>query len=184
MDPIRRSRAGDESAFAELFEQYKNLVYKTAYLMLGEPQEAEDALQEVFLRVHGSLHSFQPSKGAFTTWLYRITVNYCINQRRKRRLRFLPIAQVHPGQMPSQPSPENRLGEEDAVIRAMRGLSGKLRAVVVLRYYCDMSYDEIAQTLQVPLGTVKSRLNAALTALRAELEPSACVRLPDKEVVK
>lgn len=184
MDPIRRSQAGDERAFAELFDQYKNLVYKTAYLMLGEPQEAEDALQEVFLRVHSSLNSYRPSKGAFTTWLYRITVNYCINQTRKRRLWFLPIAQVHPGHMPSQPSPESRLDNEDAVARAMRGLSGKLRAVVVLRYYWDMPYGEIAQTLGIPLGTVKSRLNAALSALRAELEPSAPVCLADKEVVK
>jgi len=184
MDLIRRSQAGDERAFAELFERYKNLVYKTAYLMLGEPQEAEDALQEVFLRVHSSQSSFQPSKGAFTTWLHRITVNYCINQKRKRRLRFLSIAQVRPGQMPSQPSPESRLDPEDAVVRAMRGLSDKLRAVVVLRYYWDMSYGEIAQTLDVPLGTVKSRLNAALTALRVKLGASAPVRLSDKEVVE
>jgi RNA polymerase sigma-70 factor (ECF subfamily) len=184
MDLIRRSQAGDERAFAELFSQYKNLVYKTAYLMLGEPQEAEDALQEVFLRVHSSLNSYQPSKGAFTTWLYRITVNYCINQTRKRRLRFLPIAQVHPGYIPSQPSPESRLDNEDAVARAMCGLSAKLRAVVVLRYYWDMPYAEIAQTLGIPLGTVKSRLNAALSALRAELEPSVPVCLADKEVVK
>ncbi len=184
MDVIRRSQAGDERAFGELFEQYKNLVYKTAYLMLGEPQEAEDALQEIFLRVHSSLRSYQPSKGAFTTWLHRVTVNYCINQTRKRRLQYLPIVQVHPEQIPSQPSPEGRLGEEDAVARAMRGLGGKLRAVVVLRYYWDMSYGEIAQTLGIPLGTVKSRLNAALSALRVELAPSASVHLPDKEVVK
>ncbi|MFN2157159.1 MAG: RNA polymerase sigma factor [Anaerolineae bacterium] len=179
MDVIERSRAGEERAFAELFGQYKNLVFKTAYLMLGEPQEAEDALQEVFLRVHRSLRSYQPSKGAFTTWLHRITVNHCINRTRKRHLRFLPIAQVHPGDMPSQPSPGDRLDDEDAVARALRGLSAKLRAVVVLRYYWDMSYGEIAETLGIPLGTVKSRLNAALRALRAELEPSVSVRLSD-----
>jgi RNA polymerase sigma-70 factor (ECF subfamily) len=184
MDVIERSQAGDERAFGELFEQYKNLVYKTAYLMLGEPQEAEDTLQEVFLRVHRSLRSYHPSKGAFTTWLHRITVNYCINQTRKRRLRLLPIAQVHPGHMPSQPSPAQRLDDEDAVAGAIRGLSGKLRAVVVLRYYWDMTYGEMAETLGIPLGTVKSRLNAALNALREELAPSVPVRLSDKEVVK
>lgn len=184
MGIIERSQAGDERAFGELFEQYKNLVYKTAYLMLGEPQEAEDALQEVFLRVHRALRSYRPTRGAFTTWLHRITVNYCINQARKRRLRVLPIAQVHPGHMPSQPSPEHRVDDEDAVVRAMRGLSGKLRAVVVLRYYWDMSYGEIAETLGIPLGTVKSRLNAALYVLREELAPPVPLRLSDKEVVK
>jgi RNA polymerase sigma-70 factor (ECF subfamily) len=184
MDVIERSQAGDERAFAELFEQYKNLVFKTAYLMLDEPQEAEDALQEVFLRVHRSLRSYQPSKGAFTTWLHRITVNHCINRTRKRGLRFTPITQVHPGHMPRQPSPERRLDDEDAVARALRGLSVKLRAVVVLRYYWDMPYGEIAETLGIPLGTVKSRLNAALRALRTELEPSVSVRLADQEVVR
>lgn len=184
MDVIERSQGGDERAFGELFEQYKNLVYKTAYLMLGEPQEAEDALQEVFLRVHRSLGAYQPAKGAFTTWLHRITVNHCLNQTRKRRLRILPIAQVHPGRMPSQPSPAQGLDDKDAVAVAMRRLSGKLRAVVVLRYYWDMSYGEIAETLDIPLGTVKSRMNAALRALREELVPSVPVRLSDKEVVK
>jgi RNA polymerase sigma-70 factor (ECF subfamily) len=184
MDVIERSQAGDERAFAELFRQYKNLVYKTAYLMLDEPQEAEDALQEVFLRVHRSLGSYRPSKGAFTTWLHRITVNHCINRTRKRGLRFLRIAQVHPGDMLNQPSPEGRLDDKDAVVQAMRGLSVKLRAVVVLRYYWDMTYGEIAEALGIPLGTVKSRLNAALRALRMELEPLAPARLADQEVVK
>jgi RNA polymerase sigma-70 factor (ECF subfamily) len=180
MDLIERSQTGDENAFAELFEQYKNLVYKTAVLMLGEPQEAEDALQEVFLRVHRSLQSYQRSKGAFTTWLHRITVNHCINRGRKRRLRLLPMAWVDPAQMPVQPSPERQLSEDDAVARAMRGLTAKLRAVVVLRYYHDMPYAEIAQALDIPLGTVKSRLSAALAAMRGALaaEPAG---LADRE---
>jgi RNA polymerase sigma-70 factor (ECF subfamily) len=73
---------------------------------------------------------------------------------------------------------------EDAVAGAVRGLSEKLRAVVVLRYYWDMSYGEIAETLAIPLGTVKSRLNAALHDLREELAPSLPIRLSDTEVVK
>ena len=184
MDLITRSQAGDETAFAGLFAQYKNLVYKTAYLMLDEPQEAEDALQEVFLRVHRSLPSYQPAKGAFTTWLYRITVNHCINRRRGQRLRFLSLDQVRPAQLPRQPSPERAWGERDAVARAIRRLSDRLRAVVVLRYYADMSYAEIAQTLEIPLGTVKSRLHAALGALRADLEASAAAVRLDEEVVE
>ena len=138
----------------------------------------------MFLRVHRSLRSYEPAKGAFTTWLHRITVNYCISQTRKRSLKLLPFTQVLAGHMPSQPSPARRVDNEDAVARAMRGLSGKLRAVVVLRYYWDMTYGEVAETLGIPLGTVKSRLNAALDAMREELAPSAPVRLSDKEVVK
>lgn len=129
MELIRRSQAGDEQAFAALFHQYKNLVYKTAYLMLGDADDAEDVLQEVFVQVYKSLPTYQPSRGAFTTWLHRITVNRCLNWRRKRRL-FVPLDNVRiPG-----PPPEGRM-EEGPVWQAVGRLSGKLRAVVVLRYY-------------------------------------------------
>ena len=89
MQIILRAKSGDREAFAILFEQYKNLVYKTAYLMLGETTEAEDALQEVFVQVYRSLSGFDHQKAAFTTWLYRVTVNYCLNRRRKKH----PLAQ-------------------------------------------------------------------------------------------
>jgi RNA polymerase sigma-70 factor (ECF subfamily) len=184
MDLIRRSQAGDERAFAELFHQYKNLVYKTAILMLDEAEEADDALQEVFLQVHKSLGSYQPSKGAFTTWLHRVTVNHCLNRMRRRRWKFLSLTGIRPDQAPRQPSPEDRLRQEDTVSRAIQSLSGKLRAVVVLRYYWDMSYAEIANTLAIPLGTVKSRLNTALRSMRGEIQPSAAELFPDEEVVK
>ena len=169
---IRRSQAGDEDAFAELFHKYKNLVYKTAYLMLGSTEDAEDALQEIFVRVYRSLSTFQPSKGAFTTWLYRITVNHCLNQRRKRRLFTLPLDRVSPSIEHTSP-PESPLAEEETIQQALAQLSEKLRAVVILRYYHELSYAEIAQILDIPVGTVKSRLNSALRILRKELETAA-----------
>jgi len=179
MDLIRRSRTGDDRAFAALSHKYKNLVYKTAYLMLGDADEAEDVLQEVFVQVYKSLPTYQPSKGAFTTWLHRITVNCCLNWRRKRRF-FVPLDKVRI----SAPSPEGRM-EEEAVWQAVSRLSGKLRAVVVLRYYWGLPYAEIAHILDIPLGTVKSRLNLALRTLRKELEAGealAKTRLNQQEV--
>ncbi len=168
---IRRSQAGDEVAFAALFHEYKNLVYKTAYLMLGNADDAEDALQEVFIQVHRSLSTFQPSKGAFTTWLHRITVNHCLNRRRKRYLSVLPLDEVSPLSLTSHSSSfESRLAEEETVQQALGQLSEKQRAVVILCYYWDLSYAEMAQILDVPVGTVKSRLNLALRTLRKELE--------------
>jgi len=169
MDLIRRSQAGDEQAFAALFHKYKNLVYKTAYLMLGNADDAEDALQEVFVQVHRSLSTFQPSKGAFTTWLYRITINHCLNWRRKRRLPFLSLDEASTSLVNRLPSPEGRM-EEEAVWQTVSRLSEKLRAVVVLRYYWELSYAEMAQILDIPVGTVKSRLDLALKTLRKELE--------------
>ena len=168
---IRRSRAGDEEAFAELFHKYKSVVYETAYLMLGSAEDAEDALQEIFVRVYRYLSTFEPSKGAFTTWLYRITVNHCLDRQRKPRLLTLPLDRVSPALSTEHASsPESPLAEEETIQQALAQLSEKLRAVVILRYYQELSYAEIAQILDVPVGTVKSRLNSALKTLRKELQ--------------
>ncbi|MCR4406869.1 MAG: RNA polymerase sigma factor [Anaerolineae bacterium] len=182
MDLIRRCQAGDEEAFAALFHQYKNLVYKTAYLMLDSADEAEDALQEVFLQVHRSLPTFEPAKGAFTTWLYRITVNHCLNRRRKRRL-SASLERVSPALLVERPSFQGRVEDEEAVQQALGRLSQKLRVVIVLRYYLELSYAEIAQILNIPVGTVRSRLNLALKTLRRELGTVPCT-FPLKETAK
>ena len=188
---IRRYLAGDETAFAALFHQYNNLVFKTAYVLLGSKDEAEDALQEVFLNVHRSLASYQPTKGAFSTWLYRITVNHCLSWKRKRRFLFFSFDEGHAQhqhqrqrqrqrQYPSvelsmhhSVTHEEQVEVADQVLKAMSHLSPKLRAVVALRYYRDLSYAEIATILNVPIGTVKSRLCQAMETLRAVLESTA-----------
>ncbi len=169
MDLIHRCQTGDEEAFAALFHQYKNLVYKTAYLMLDSADEAEDALQEVFLQAHRSLSTFDPSKGAFTTWLHRVTVNHCLSRRRKRRLLITGLEKIPPLAQNEYPSPQDRSENEVAVQQALSRLTEKLRTVVILRYYLELSYAEIAQTLNIPVGTVKSRLSLALETLRKEL---------------
>jgi RNA polymerase sigma-70 factor, ECF subfamily len=179
LELIRRAQAGDMQAFASLFEQYKNLVYKTAYLVLDDRNEAEDALQEVFLLVHKSLFSFDPQRGAFTTWLYRVTMNYCLNHRHKRR--HPSLEDVSP--TPALDFPSAQLADEDAMWQATHSLSEKLQAVVILRYYWDLPYAEIAQVLDVPLGTVKSRLDLALKSLRKIIEEQE-VSAPQMEVCK
>lgn len=163
---ITRVQAGDLQAFSELFEAYKNLVYKTAFLVLNDSGEAEDALQEVFLQVHKSLASFNPQKGAFSTWLHRITLNHCLNQRKKRQ--HSSLEEISPPLSTHFPSAQ--LAEEDALFQATRLLSDKQKAVVILRYYWDLPYSEIAQILDIPLGTVKSRLDLALKTLRKIIE--------------
>jgi RNA polymerase sigma-70 factor (ECF subfamily) len=174
MDLIRRSQAGDKGAFSDLFHKYRNLVYKTAYLILDNAADAEDVLQEVFIQVHKSLSTFQPSKGAFTTWLYRITVNHCLNRRRKRHLFVLSLDEVSSVLLTDPTSSlESRSAEEEATKQALGQLSEKLRMVVILRYYWELSYAEMAQILGVPVGTVKSRLNFALKTLRRQLETTA-----------
>jgi RNA polymerase sigma-70 factor (ECF subfamily) len=161
---IRRCQAGDLSAFGGIFERYKNLVYKTAYLMLGNARDAEDVLQEVFLEAYRVLGQYQPERAAFQTWLYRITINDCLNWKRKHRIPVLSLDEVNP----AADSPNDDADRE--VWSAISKLSPKLRAVVVLRYYLDLSYLELAQALDIPLGTVKSRLNQALQVVRDDLK--------------
>lgn len=163
LDLIRRCQAGYELAFAGIFHKYKNLVYKTAYLMLGNGRDAEDALQEVFLEVYRSLRQFNPEKAAFSTWLYRVTINDCLNWRRKRRLVTLSLDEVN------EPAAEVHGAVDPDIWRVVSRLSPKLRAVIVLRYYGDLSYAELTEVLDIPLGTVKSRLHQALSVVKEDL---------------
>jgi len=177
MQLIMRSQKGDQEAFAELFEQYKNLVYKTAYLMLGEADDAQEALQEVFVNVHRSLPAYDPRKAAFTTWLYRITIRYCLNHRRKRRISSQSLEESHLKLQAD--SSEMDFAEKDEIQKAISLLNKSQIAVIILRYYNDLSYAEIAQILDIPLGTVKSRLDRSLKVLRQILSER---RLPSSSL--
>lgn len=162
--------AGGENSFAAVFHQYKNLVFRTAFLLLNSEQDAEDALQEIFLRVYKALPTFDLAKGAFTTWIYRITVNHCLSRRRRRRPPLLALDAVDAQASVDPAGFAEHIENKDAMFQAIAGLSDKLRAVLILRYYLDLSYKEIAEILDVPEGTVKSRLDRALHTLRRELE--------------
>jgi RNA polymerase sigma-70 factor, ECF subfamily len=162
-----------EIAVSGLFEKYKNLVYKTAYLMYGNQEEAEEALQEVFLQVYRFLPGYDPAKGAMTTWLHRITINYCLRHRQKQTISLESLDDldvVAPGE-----SIEARLQaslDAQSIRDAILTLSGKLRAVIILRYFWDLSYKEISEVLSIPLGTVKSRIDLALKTLGTSFQSS------------
>src|SRR4029079_1260494 len=114
--------------------------YRSAYLMLGDAHDAEDALQEVFVLVYKSLSGFDPRKAAFTTWLHRVTTNHCLNHRRKRNLISTHLDEI----VLKNEFPEMDMAEQEAVWQAIQALSERQRAVVVLRYYCDLPYADIA----------------------------------------
>jgi RNA polymerase sigma-70 factor (ECF subfamily) len=181
---IRRSQGGDQQAFTALFEQYKNLVFRTAYLMLGNTEDAEDALQEVFLQVYRAIDSYQAEKATFTTWLYRITVNHCLNRRRRQLPITLPLESPFSPLRGGDPVADNPWEEYEAVRQCVLRLNVKLRAVVVLRYFGELSYAEIAQSLEIPLGTVKSRLQKALRILQKALRKNPSFFFADGETTQ
>lgn len=171
---MEKLQASDISAFETIFQDYRRMVFKTAYLMTGRKEEAEDILQEVFVSVWRSRDTFNPKKGKLTTWIYRITVNQCLSRRRKKKLAPLSLEDksIDLPDMKPEEQPEKVLVirlEYERLMKAMNALDSKHRSVLILRYFNDLSYDEIAQVIGVPLGTVKSRISQALRSLRAQM---------------
>jgi RNA polymerase sigma-70 factor (ECF subfamily) len=166
---------GDASAFETLYRQYEKLVFRTAFLITGNKQAAEDILQDVFISVWKSRHTFNPQKGKLSTWLHRITVNRCSRISGKSPAAYsLDKKEVDLPAMNRQSQPEEILLtriEYDRLLKAMAALDTKHRSVLVLRYFNDLSYSEIADVLQIPLGTVKSRLNQSLKYLKKQMNP-------------
>lgn len=171
---VTRVLRGDSQAFAELVELYQQAVYNLAYRMLGDAREAEDAAQEAFLRAYQHLRSYDPER-SFKTWLLSIVSNYCIDRLRKRRLIWLSIEEPlppHPALTSSTPEPEEAFVSKErntAVQSLLASLAPEYRAAVVLRYWYDMSYAEIAEMLGTTESAIKSRLFRARQMLASEL---------------
>lgn len=157
---------GDSDAFASLIERYQQPVFNLCYRMLGNANDAEDASQETFLRAYKALHRYDLNR-SFLTWILSIASHYCIDQIRKRRFTTYSIDNEEtPWIEPRDPlpTPEAVLGiseREKHVKELLNDLSPKDRAAVVLRYWYDYSYDEIAETLSLTNSAVKSRLHRA-----------------------
>jgi len=175
-DLIEKWQKGDESAFEAIFHQYHNLVRRTAIGIVNDGNLAEDVVQDVFVSAWRSRYTFDPKKGKLATWLYRITVNQCARYRRKKIMpsTSLEDVQARGFQLAAEtdcssgsPDPE-AYAEYDRMMAAVRSLNGNHRPVIILRYLNDLPYSEIAKALDIPLGTVKSRLNEAIKILRKE----------------
>ncbi len=166
---MEKWQTGDMAAFETFFRDNERAVFRNAYLITGSREDAEDVLQDVFTSVWKSRHTFDPSKGKVSTWLHRITVNECMRTRRKERLSMLKLdPEVLDRTRETSERAEN--GDLESLTQAMNALEPGQRAALVLRYFNDLSYDEIARALSVPLGTVKSRINHALKRLRAQMQ--------------
>jgi len=170
-DWLKRARAGDEEAFARLVETYQTAIYNLCYRMLGEAGEAEDAAQESFLRAYSQLSTYDPGR-SFKTWLFSIASHYCIDRLRKRRLTWLSLDDdelpPHPALQEPTPGPEEVTvsREQTAAIQALlRQLAPEDRAVLVMRYWYDLSYEEIAEATRTTVSAVKSRLHRARGAM-------------------
>ena len=173
-DLIRRFQRGQPLMFEALFDRYKDYVYRVAFYTLRHAEEAEDATQETFLDVLRALPDYDVEGAArFETWLYRVTVNRCRMRLRRRQLPSEEWDEVEerlerlPNPHEEQPEAGLERREREADLwRAVGRLSEEHRAVLLLRYQQDFSYEEIAAALRISLGTVKSRLYNAHRKLK------------------
>lgn len=174
---IERCQQGHLEFFGELVARYQGRLYSLAYRMLHSHEEAEDVVQEAFLNVYRALATFRGER--FSPWIYKIASNLCFDCLRRRRGNTVSLdAPVGPdGDMSREIADSTCLPEEAAladalgldVQRAIDSLPPKYRSVVVLRHVEDLAYDEIADILALPLGTVKTRLFRAREILRGRL---------------
>jgi len=171
---ISQARQGNDEAFTRLVEQYQSPVYNLCYRMLGEPEQAEDAAQESFLRAYQNLARYDPQR-PFATWLLSISAHYCIDRLRRRRFTIFSLdAEREEDDRPMELPDVHALDPEREAIRRdeqheIQSVLGRLeatdRAAIVLRYWYDFSEVEIAESLRLTVSAVKSRLHRARKAV-------------------
>ena len=172
---VAASRAGDKGAFGVLVQRYQDRLYPTLLRLTGCAEDARDLLQDAFLRAYEKLGRFH-GDSSFYTWVYRIAVNLTLSDRRRRRV---PGRRARGGaggpersDDPAMTDPSRRLeqAERDALVqKALNALQADHRAVVVMKDLDGLRYEEIAETLNIPIGTVRSRLHRARSELRERL---------------
>jgi len=174
---IHASKCGDALSFNRLALKWERTMYNVALRMLQNPEEAADATQEVFLLAFKNVRNFKENS-RFSTWLYRIAVNHCISRARQRppgahlslddeTCGDIPAAQLHVAE--TQDVELIRAEQRNRVLAALSHLTPEQRAVVELKFFEDMIFEDISEILGIPLSTVKSRLYAGLEMLKVRL---------------
>ncbi|WP_078382517.1 RNA polymerase sigma factor SigW [Sutcliffiella halmapala] len=176
---IKQIKKGDQDAFGEIVEIFKDKIYQLVYRMVGNAHEAEDVAQEAFIRAYININSYDTNR-KFSTWLYRIATNLTIDRIRKKKPDYYLDAEVAGTDgltMYSQVAADIALPEEEVasmelqneIQRQILKLPDKYRSVIVLKYIDELSLIEISEILEIPVGTVKTRIHRGREALRQQL---------------
>jgi RNA polymerase sigma-70 factor (ECF subfamily) len=165
-DLVARARDGEDDAFAEIVRRHERRVYNLAYRMLGRTEDARDAAQEAFVSCYKNLRKFR-GDAAFSTWLHRIAVNACYDVLRKRPQEPVELNEALGGAASSDHA--DRTTSAVDIQRALTNLPADFRVVVIMHDVQGFPYEDIAGALEVPIGTVKSRLHRGRVALGVAL---------------
>lgn len=160
---FKKARKRDSKAFSEIMTSYQDQLYKTAWRYLREEQDALDAVQEVSYRAFKNIHKVKQPEYV-KTWLIRIMINYCLDEIRRKK-RTVPVADVYEDLKEEDQDATTKLDIENH----LQKLNGNYQLIIVLKYYHQYTLTEIAESLDMPLGTVKTRLNRALERLREQM---------------
>ncbi len=176
---IARARDGDDLAFQKVVEAFQGPVFNLCYRMLGNAQEAEDAAQETFLKAYRNLRRYDPDR-KFVNWILSIASNHCVDRLRRRRLQLISLDEWLPRfESPApNPGPEETMANhefQDDVREILEQLGATDRAAIVLRYWYEYSYEEIAESLSLTVPAVKSRLHRARKSLAEQWVPQGVV---------
>jgi RNA polymerase sigma-70 factor (ECF subfamily) len=169
------AQQGDREAFKTLYDRYRDRVYNVIFYSIGDEVRAEDVLQIVFVKIYRGLAGFR-FEASLSTWIYRIALNECLNQQRRRGVHHVPFEALlgSDEEFDADAAADRQHADSERreiVHRAVMELTPKLRAVVALKYLDGLSYEEIASVLECSPGTVASRLNRALSQLEVRLRP-------------
>jgi RNA polymerase sigma-70 factor (ECF subfamily) len=179
-DIIERALSGDQGAFAELLNRHKRLAYQLALGIVKNPSEADDLVQESFIKAFRSLARYNPQY-AFTTWLCKIVSNHCLDHLRRKKIQSISLDEPIPGrtsdikrEIPDWScNPEQLLARKQQMLsidQAIDALPPRYKRVIVLRHKEDRTYEEISQILKIPLGTVKAQIFRARELLKKKLK--------------
>ena len=168
---VERARGGDHDAFAVLARAAAGRLDAAARLIVRDPDLVHDAVQDALIRAWRDLSSLR-DPARFDAWLHRLTVNACLDLLRRRRRRAVEV-ELGPLHAPAGPDLAREVVDRDELDAALRRLEPELRAIVVMHYFLGLPVPEIAATLRIPDGTVKSRLHRALGLLRVTVVTAA-----------
>lgn len=180
---VKKSLQGDTQAFEELVLIHQNKVYKLAYRYMGNEEDAYDMTQEAFLKAYRSLRSFK-GDSSFSTWLYRVTTNVCLDELRRRKRRIAPVSLDEPLATNDGDEVEKEIADKSPtadilyeqkefsqyIQNLLNDMKPEHKTAIVLRDVMELSYEEIAEVLNCSIGTVKSRISRARNALRKKMD--------------
>lgn len=166
---IQKILAGDKQAYSQIINKYKNPLFATILRMTKNPHDAQDLVQEAFIKVYNQLDKYN-DQGSFSSWFYRVAINHCMDEFRKKRYQQVELNESSIGNTPNYPEVTFLKKEENRQVELLLAtLPEDERIIILLRYVNELSYEEISELAEVPISTVRNKLHRAKKKLKVTI---------------